>query len=58
MNKQEFHISFIKSLVFVALVTLFAMASSRYVINYYGHRYETTRISIPSKSDISTKLTD
>lgn len=35
MNKDEFHIPFIKSLAVVAVVTVFAMVSSRYIVNYY-----------------------
>ena len=32
---NEFHKPFIKSMVLVALVTVFAMVSSRYFVNYY-----------------------
>ena len=32
---NEFHQSFIKSIVLVAFVTVFAMISSKYVVNYY-----------------------
>ena len=32
---EDFHKPFIKSLVIVALVTIFAMVSSRYVVDYY-----------------------
>lgn len=35
MNKNDFHIPFIKSLLVVTIVTIFAMVSSRLVINYY-----------------------
>lgn len=35
MNKNDFHIPFIKSLVIVAIVTIFSMVSSHYVVNYY-----------------------
>ena len=40
-NKNvDFHIPFIKGLVLVALVTLFAMISSHYIVDYYmGHQY-------------------
>jgi hypothetical protein len=38
MNKHDFHIPFIKSLVIVAIITGFAMVSSHYVVEYYmGH---------------------
>jgi hypothetical protein len=32
---EEFHKPFVKSLLIVAFVTVFAMVSSRYVSNYY-----------------------
>jgi hypothetical protein len=32
---DEFHKPFLKNLVFVAFVTIFAMVSSHYVIKYY-----------------------
>lgn len=35
MNYEEFHKPFLKALVTVALVTIFAMVSSRFVVNYY-----------------------
>jgi hypothetical protein len=34
MNK-EYHKPFIKSMIIVALVTVFAMVSSKYLVNYY-----------------------
>ncbi len=33
---NEFHKPFIKSLLIVAIVTVFAMVSSRFVVNYYS----------------------
>jgi hypothetical protein len=35
MRTNEFHKPFIKSMVVVAFVTVFAMVSSKYVVNYY-----------------------
>jgi|LakMenE27Jul10ns_1017307.scaffolds.fasta_scaffold02688_2 hypothetical protein len=35
MKTNEFHKPFIKSLILVAFVTVFAMISSKYVANYY-----------------------
>lgn len=32
---EEFHKPFVKSLLIVAFVTVFAMVSSRYVVDYY-----------------------
>jgi hypothetical protein len=34
-NNEEFHKPFIKSLLIVALVTVFAMVSSKYIVEYY-----------------------
>jgi hypothetical protein len=40
MRTNEFHKPFIKSLVLVAFVTVFAMVSSKYVVEYYlSHNY-------------------
>lgn len=36
MMTNEYHKPFIKSLILVALVTVFAMVSSRFVVNYYS----------------------
>ena len=37
---KEFHQPFIKSLVIVAFVTVFAMVSSKYVVDfYYNHKF-------------------
>jgi multisubunit Na+/H+ antiporter MnhC subunit len=35
MRTNEFHKPFIQSLVLVAIVTIFAMVSSKYVVKYY-----------------------
>lgn len=35
MNSEEFHKPFIKALITVAIVTVFAMVSSRFVVEYY-----------------------
>jgi hypothetical protein len=42
---NEFHKPFIQSMILVALVTVFAMVSSRYVVDYYFN----TKIS-PAKT--------
>lgn len=34
---DEFHKPFLKSLLFIAFVTIFAMASSHYAIRYYAN---------------------
>jgi len=35
MRTNEYHKSFIQGLVLVAIVTVFAMISSKYVVDYY-----------------------
>jgi hypothetical protein len=42
---NEYHKPFIKSMILVAFVTVFAMVSSKYVVNYYFN----TKIS-PAKT--------
>ena len=41
---EDFHKPFIKSLVIVGLVTIFAMVSSRYVVDYYYSLYKNHTI--------------
>ena len=36
MTNNEFHKPFIKSLLLIAIVTVFAMVSSKYIVNYYS----------------------
>lgn len=44
MNKTEFHQPFIKSLIIVAIVTVFAMISSRFVVDYYmNHSFYSSK---------------
>ena len=45
MMNNEYHKPFIKSMILVAFVTVFAMVSSKYVVNYYFN----TKIS-PAKT--------
>lgn len=35
MNKNDFHVPFIQSLIIVAIVTVFAMIGSHYLVDYY-----------------------
>lgn len=37
---EEFHKPFIKSLLIIAMVTLFAMVSSHYLVDYYYNLYK------------------
>ena len=42
MENNEFHQSFIKSLIFIAVVTMFAMVlSDKFINNYLSHKYKT-----------------
>jgi hypothetical protein len=43
MNKQDFHIPFIHSMVIIATVTLVAMVSSRYFVENYIFYPTTTQ---------------
>jgi hypothetical protein len=45
MMTEELHKPFLKSMILVAFVTVFAMVSSKYVVNYYFN----TKIS-PAKT--------
>jgi hypothetical protein len=36
MKNDDFHKPFIKSMMFVAFITIVSMISSHYLINYYG----------------------
>jgi hypothetical protein len=43
---NEFHKPFIKSLIVIAVVTMFAIVSSRTIVNYYsGLQYKTIEYS-------------
>ena len=53
MNKPEFHIPFIKSLVLVALITIFVMTSSRFLIQYYGNQEINSQKTIEYSSQKS-----
>lgn len=52
MNKQDFHIPFLHSMVIIAAVTLVAMASSRYFVE----RYYLNKISTPVFTSASSEL--
>ena len=38
MTKDDFHIPFINGMIFVALVTVFSMVSSRFIVDYYMNK--------------------
>lgn len=57
MSVEEFHKPFIKSLIIVAIVTVFSIVSSRFLVDYYINSFvisqKTTEYS-SSKSQEST----
>jgi hypothetical protein len=55
MKTQEFHKPFINALVLVALVTVFTMISSRYIVRYYVQPYENTHLFTSEQSQFSSK---
>lgn len=57
MRTNELHVSFIKSLVLVAFVTVFAMVSSRYIVNYYFNSKISTAKSLEYSSQKSHEPT-
>lgn len=54
MNKDDFHIPFIKSMVLIAFVTVFSIVSSRYIVNYYSNQSLKTTEYSSNKSQISS----
>jgi uncharacterized membrane protein AbrB (regulator of aidB expression) len=52
-KKSEFHISSIKNLAFVALVTIVSMITTRFLLAYYISPYLKTPEYTSSKSYIS-----
>jgi hypothetical protein len=51
---NEFHKPFIKSLVLIAIVTMFAMVSSRYLLNFHSNTYYKTLEYSSQKSQFGT----
>ena len=51
---NEFHKPFIKSLVLIAIVTMFAMVSSRYILNFHSDTYYKTLEYSSQKSQFGT----
>ncbi len=50
---NEFHKPFIKSLIFVAFVTIFAMVSSKYMIQMYSNNFISQQKTIEFSSQKS-----
>jgi len=57
MRTNELHVSFIKSMVIVAFVTVFAMVSSRYMVDYYFKRIISPAKTIEYSSQKSHEQT-
>lgn len=55
MKTEEFHKPFISALVIVALVTVFAMFSTRYLFKIYHLTPENHNIFTSVKSDVTDK---
>ena len=55
MKTEEFHKPFIKNLVLVAVATVFAMVSSRYIAYYYLNNNKQPPVYTSYESDIVTK---
>jgi len=51
---NEFHKPFIKSLVLIAIVTMFAMVSSRYILTFYSDIHYKTLEYSSQKSQFGT----
>lgn len=49
---EEFHKPFIKSLIIAAIVTVFAMVSSNFVVNYY-YKHSLNPVIFTSSSPAS-----
>lgn len=54
MKTSEFHQPFIKALVLVAIVTVFTMISSRYIVKYYIESHLNTYQFTSEQSQLST----
>jgi hypothetical protein len=51
MKINEFHEPFIKSLILVAIVTVFTMASTKYLVKYYLEPYTNTTVFTSDQSE-------
>ena len=55
INSKEFHIPFIKNLVFIGLVTIVSMFSIHYFVEYLYLSYLPSPIYTSQESQISVK---
>lgn len=56
MKTEEFHQPFIKALVLVAIVIVFTMISTRYLVEYYLLPYQNTTQFTSEQSRFSTDM--
>ena len=54
MKTKEFHEPFIKALVLVAIVTVFTMISTEYIVRYYMEPHLNTTIFTSEQSKFSS----
>lgn len=54
MKMNEFHKPFINALILVAIVTVFAMFSTDYIVRYYFEPYQNTTLFTSEQSQLST----
>lgn len=54
MKTKEFHEPFIKALVLVAIVTVFTMISTNYIVRYYLEPHLNTHKFTSEQSQLST----
>jgi hypothetical protein len=48
---NDFHKSFIKSLIIIAMITIFAMASTRYLVSNYLSQYDKPSVFTSDMTD-------
>lgn len=51
LKTEEFHKPFIHALVLVAIVTVFSMASTKYLVKYYLSPYSNTTVFTSDQSE-------
>lgn len=51
MKTKEFHEPFIHTLVLVAIITVFSMASTKYLVRYLLQPYENTTVFTSDQSE-------
>ena len=53
MKTEEFHKPFIHALVLVAIITVFSMASTKYLVRYYLEPYTNTTVFTSDQSNFT-----